>query len=219
MHVHRLNLGSVNAYLIESGATTVLVDAGFPNQAQTIISKMHRLGITSLDMIFITHAHFDHYGSAADLRRLTGARVAVHSADAEWMDSGKSPLGSARGRGKIVKIFEPLIVRIFRPDALKPDLFIEDAGCFDAFGLSATVIHTPGHTPGSACLLFDDGDLFAGDLVSSQGNPHVQPYYAHDWSLIPDSLKKVQRLVPERVFPGHGARPMMRDEFQLISAV
>jgi glyoxylase-like metal-dependent hydrolase (beta-lactamase superfamily II) len=49
---------------------------------------MKELGRTDLKAIWITHAHYDHYGSAATLRRATGARIGVHPADANYLVRG-----------------------------------------------------------------------------------------------------------------------------------
>ena len=108
LQVHDISMGMVQAYLIQSEAGLVLVDAGMPRYERRVMRRMQALGRDDLRLIFITHAHLDHYGSAAALRRLTGAPVAIHRADADAMSRGETPIRSARSRGKLLLPLLPL---------------------------------------------------------------------------------------------------------------
>jgi glyoxylase-like metal-dependent hydrolase (beta-lactamase superfamily II) len=81
--------GMSNAHLIEAETGYVLVDKGSPGHARRIFTESFSFQRKNLFLIYITHAHFDHYGSAAEIRRLTGAPVAIHAADAEDIDAGQ----------------------------------------------------------------------------------------------------------------------------------
>ncbi len=75
----------------------VLVDAGLPGYAGPILAKLEELGHPDLRLIYITHAHVDHYGSAAAVQRATGAPIAVHADDAgDLADRGDQAWFSAR---------------------------------------------------------------------------------------------------------------------------
>ena len=218
LQVHRLHLIMSNAYLLETRAGMTLVDAGPINVERTVIKRMKILGRQDLQLIFITHAHLDHYGSASALRQLTGARIAVHHADADYMTCGSTPLGIARGRGRIVAFLYPLIHRLIGPKPTQPDVLLEDGEHLQVCGLDASLVHTPGHTPGSSCLFVEGGHAFVGDLISTSGKAHVQRFYAHDWSMIPGSLSRLGNLSPNFVYPGHGGIVLEGGEFQeLIS--
>jgi glyoxylase-like metal-dependent hydrolase (beta-lactamase superfamily II) len=216
LQVHRLSLGFTCAYLLESEPGLYLVDAGSPGQESRVLGCMRSLGRDDLRLILITHSHLDHYGSAAALRRLTGARLAIHRADAPAMARGETPLGQPRGRGWLVYALQPLLARLLRPEPTRADLLLEDGADLRAWGLAATLIHTPGHTPGSACWLVEGRLAFAGDLLSTTGRPHVQRYYACDWAAIPVSLARLQRLQPQQIYPGHGRIILTGEEFQRL---
>ncbi len=79
------------------------------------------------------------------------------------------------------------------------------------------ILHTPGHTPGSSCLIVEGRIAFAGDIVSSLGEPHVHLSFADDWAQMPRSLARLQALQPELVYPGHGPRPLSGAELQLLA--
>jgi hydroxyacylglutathione hydrolase len=215
--VHSLNLGIAHVYLVETGQGLYLVDTGGPGMAGRILHHMQTLRRLDLRLIFITHAHMDHYGSAAELRRRTGAPLAIHRLDAEAMAHGETHVGSARGRGHIGKLFLPLADRLLPAEPTQPDLLLEDGQSLEAYGLDASVIHSPGHTPGSACLFVESRLAFVGDLISAGLHPHVQSFYAQDWSLLPASLRRVQILSPEWVYTGHGFRPLDGEAFQLLA--
>lgn len=206
--VYSIPMGLVQAYLIETDVGIGLVDAGMPGFERRVLRQMESLGRPDLRLIFITHAHLDHYGSAGALRKLTGAPVAIHRADAESMAQGQTPLGSVRGRGRLVKALIPLLQRALRPEPTEADLLLTDGDSLLDFGLDARVLHTPGHTPGSSCLIVEERHAFVGDLLSATGQLHAQQFFAHDWSQIPESLARLQAQNPEWVYPGHGRGPI-----------
>jgi hydroxyacylglutathione hydrolase len=210
--IHSFQMGLSYAHLLATEAGLYLVDAGSPGREHIVLEQMRALGREDLKLIFITHAHFDHYGSAAELQRKTGAPIAIHEADAAVMARGETLLGSVRGRGKIARIFLPLVQGFLGPEPVKADIEVKDGEDLAPWGLRANVIHTPGHTPGSCCLWVDDRYLFAGDLLSSRGRPHAQRYYATDWSQIVQSLERIKALGPTWTYSGHGARPLSREE-------
>jgi glyoxylase-like metal-dependent hydrolase (beta-lactamase superfamily II) len=213
MRVHAVPLGLSQAYLLESDAGLVLIDAGSPHQERVILRHLQALRSAdasppNLQLIFITHAHLDHYGSAAALRRLTGAPVAIHRADAEAMARGETRLGSTRGMGKLMEVLLPLVESCFRPEPVTPDLLLEDGDNLADYGLEARVLHTPGHTLGSSCLVVEERLGFVGDLLTNSGRPHLQRLLAEDWSLLKQSYARLQEMELETVYPGHGRRPV-----------
>jgi hydroxyacylglutathione hydrolase len=216
VHVHALRLGIAFVYLLENEHGFYLVDAGPPRYEARVLHAMQALGGKNLKLIFLTHAHFDHYGSAAAIRRLTGASIAIHKADREALANGKTEIGSARGRGRFTSIWLPWALHLLRPTPVQPDLTLGDGQSLAAFGLDAYALHTPGHTPGSCSLIVENRLAFVGDLLSARGSPHLQNLYAQDWSQLPASLERLQSLNLEWIYAGHGPRPMSGDELRAI---
>ena len=214
--VHGLFLGLAQAYLIEGTDGCVLVDTGPPGFARTVLRRVQALERRALRLIYITHAHLDHYGSAAALRRLTAAPIAVHRADAGAMARGETSIRSARGASRLIRTFYRLFESYLRPETTPADLLLDHGDDLRPHGIEATVLHTPGHTPGSSCLIVEGRLAFAGDLLSTTGRPHAQRYFADDWSLIPGSLARLQALKPDRIYPGHGRRPLSGETLQLL---
>ena len=82
--------GLVNVYLLDTDGGLVLLDTGFPGTAPKILAGIKQLGQAPADVrhIVLTHCHPDHIGSAAVLKRETGATVWAHPADAPLIESG-----------------------------------------------------------------------------------------------------------------------------------
>ena len=216
--VHSLRLGLGQAYLVEFSRGMVLVDSGSPGQEGKVVHALLRLGRTDLRLIFITHAHLDHYGSAAALRRISGAPVAIHRLDAAAMAQAQTDVGRARSFGHLIRIALPLAESLLNPEPLQADLLLEDGDDLDVPGIDARVLHVPGHTAGSACLIVQDRLAFAGDLILTTGYPRAQKFFAQDWSLVPSSVRRLQALHPEWVYPGHGKSALSGNELQKLEA-
>jgi hydroxyacylglutathione hydrolase len=219
INVQPLTLGFVQAYLIETPGGLFLVDCGMPGQEKNILPAMQRLGRQDLKLIFITHAHADHTGSAAALKRLTGAQVAIHRLDAEALRTGTM---SARGRSWLLRQVMGLMTRLVRLQPVEPDIVLEDGDSLEQYGLAGKVVHTPGHSPGSCCLVLEDGSGFVGDLVSTSGKPHLQHDIVEDWGQLHASYERLRGLCGpganslQQVYVGHGQRSLSGEELSAL---
>ena len=217
MRIHPVACGLGFAFLVEASQGLFLVDSGSPGQQERVLAKMKALGRTDLKLIWITHAHYDHYGSAAALRMLTGAQIGVHPLDAPSLVSGQSPLGIPHYYGLIFALVQPMVNRIRSLPATSPDFMLEDGETLERFGFNASVMHTPGHTPGHTCLLLPNGIAFAADLIASFPYARRQFLVATDWSQLPTSLRRFQAAQPEWTYSGHSRHPIPGRMLQKIS--
>lgn len=217
MIVHPLSTGLGLSFLLEEADGLFLVDCGSPAQEGIVQAKMRELGRQDLKLIWVTHAHYDHYGSAAALRNKTGALVGVHPADAPYMEAGLSPLGNSRGRGSVLVLAQAVLFRIKPLPAVKPDFLLQDGDRLDAWGLTGQILHTPGHTPGHSCLVLDQGIAFAGDLIARRPATRLQDRLAVNWSQLPLSLEKLKTARPELIYTGHSKVPVTSTELQKLA--
>lgn len=216
--VHRISMGPSNAYLLETEQGLILVDAGLPYSEGLVLRKMEEIGRDDLRLIFVTHAHIDHYGAANALREETGALVAIHPDDAATMAEGRTDLGTVRDWERTSDATLPYIEPLLSIVPTEADILLEDGDSLEEYGIDAYVLHTPGHTPGSSTLMVDDRYAFAGDLVASNGGLHAQRSFAFDWPQVARSIRRLKSLNPELVFPGHGKDPITGEELSLVDA-
>ena len=153
--VHRLQLGIVSAYLVETDDGLVLVDSGEVGRGDRIVETVRSLGhaVGRIDAIVVTHHHPDHIGSLADLARRTEAAVFAHPADAPIIRGERSWRGYNPAT-TLGRLLGPLLVRL-QPGRLEPtpvDHLLDDGDRLAALG-GAQVIHTPGHTAGHVAFL------------------------------------------------------------------
>lgn len=174
-----------NCYLIIDDKT-VLIDAG-AGFDDRIANEVHSsLGGRNLDFIINTHAHFDHCGGDA---RFKGAKIYVHRDDAREMISGRfygtHQLYAEESPTKFHKLFE-------------------EGDQLDLGTHVLKVLHTPGHTYGSICLLErDDGMLFTGDTLFPDGG-FGRTDLGGDARHLLRSLERLSELAFETLYPGHG---------------
>lgn len=209
--IKKINLTIANCYLVKSDKV-VLVDTGAPNSAQKILKAAKKSGIAAndIDLILLTHAHSDHAGSAGELRKLTGAPVAVHKDDVEMLQRGNN--GAMIPVGTEARFSQPFVDRPF--PAIDPDIVISSPEDLNEFNLPAKLLHTPGHSAGSISLVFKTGNAIVGDIMRGgiMGGTFLAqrpnyPYFLYDKAdkaILHQSVQKVLDAGAAQFFVGHG---------------
>ena len=176
-----------NCYMLWEDKECVLVDPGF--EPEEILEQVRCKGKT-LAAILLTHGHFDHVGAVKQIAQEIGCPVYIHREDVT--------LPSRHTNGEIYHTHT-----------------YGEGDVVTAAGMTFTVIHTPGHTPGSVCLLCGDvmlsGDtLFAGTCGRTDIPPYGNPPQMRQ------SLARLKQLEGNyQVFPGHGHATTLEEERQL----
>ncbi len=206
----RVSLGMVNAYLVHDKESVVIVDSGLKVHGPRILRAVRRLGRQPEDvqLIIATHAHIDHTGSLAFLKRSTGAPVAMHPADAELLASGATIRPWTPGRDRLSRFIcalSPPAGRA-RVEPVLPDTLLTDGAQIDLTG-GLRVHHAPGHSAGQIVLLWRESVLIGADIVTNWG--HLRPpVLFEEESLAYDTIRRIALLPFETAVFGHG-RPIV----------
>lgn len=219
---HRIPVGICNCYLLR-GERTVLVDAGAWGGMPAFVRGMNALGVDpkQIDLIVITHGHWDHITCLNDIRAMSGAQVAVHQRDQAWVETGRPPF--PKGVGAYGRVMSALAKALLHPKLppVKVDVVIGDDGLSLAeYGIPGRVVHTPGHSLGHVSVLLDSGDALVGDMAMNdwylRWTPGL-PVLADDVHLMIASWRKILPMGIQTVHPSHGAEfpvAMIRKEIE-----
>jgi glyoxylase-like metal-dependent hydrolase (beta-lactamase superfamily II) len=207
---HRIPLGICNCYLLR-GERSVFIDGGAPGGIRSFVTHMQRLNIDprSIELILLTHGHWDHIACLSALRAMTGAKVAIHHRDQPFVESGMPPF--PRGVNAYGRAMSALAKALIHPKLppVKVERVIGDEGMtLEEYGIPARVIYTPGHSMGHVSILLEDGNAFVGDMAMNDWYLRLTPglpILAEDIGMVVESWKKILPGGIKRIYPAHGA--------------
>ena len=180
-------VGDCNTYLVED-ELRALIDPGNPEYMSDRLDELERDGFNAkeIDLIINTHSHPDHCGANRAFKNLSGARIALHSAELEHLDLSKE-FGRYFGM--------PL------PE-FKVDFHLGDKLSIDK--TEFLVLHTPGHSPGSVSLYCKELKLLiCGDLIFEGGVGRTD-FPGGSIKQLKNSIELVSKLDLDYLLPGHG---------------
>ena len=186
-----------NTYLLADDASRlgVLIDPG--DEAQRLLRAVRDSGVR-LAAIWLTHAHVDHVGAVAAVKRETGVPIHLHPAERPLYDA-------ATEHGLLFGL------RI-EPQPL-PDHDLHDGDTLRLGELTFDVLHAPGHAPGHV-VIHGHGMAFVGDCLFAGSIGRTDLPLANGPQLA-RSLEKIAGLPPETVvYPGHGPATTIARERQ-----
>lgn len=175
MDIMELGLYQTNCYIVWEGKDGIVIDPGY--DAARILARLEELGVVPLAVV-LTHGHFDHVGAVGELANAFDCPVYVAEEDTRLPPKytlGPIPCTDFLSNGETLT-FGPI---------------------------STKVLHTPGHTPGSCCLIVGDW-IFSGDTLFRDTCGRVD-LPGGDFREMYRSLRKLYELEGDySVFPGHG---------------
>lgn len=179
-----------HVYLIKGDTKNVLIDTGVAGKFPALKRRLTELGlrVRDVNLIILTHEHYDHIGATAFFHRT--AVVAAHRLAANKLE-----------------LQDEFVTFLDRDQPSKPfwvDIWLEDGSIIDLGNYELQVIHTPGHTSGCICLYEPRaGLLFTGDTVFA-GGTLSEIAVGGNVSDYVNSVRRLSNLKIKQIYPGHG---------------
>jgi glyoxylase-like metal-dependent hydrolase (beta-lactamase superfamily II) len=208
--IHTVKLGFDQCYLI-GDKDWILIDAGESNKKKIFLKKLEDLRIIpeQIKLIIITHGHWDHIGSAKDIKELTGAKIAMHKNEKEWLE--KSIVIQPPGVTLWGKLFSRIILlfcQLIKIPSAKVDIVLDNNSVsLNEYGIAGFIKYTPGHSLGSVTVILDTGEAFVGDLLMNRLPLRMSPglpIFAEDLLKVKESLEFLLEKGVKKIYPAHG---------------
>jgi len=187
------------AYWHAGSEGNVIIDPGYTGSVGAVLRFLKDDALTP-DWVLLTHHHIDHAGTALAVCQATGARLAIHGADAPYLTAGRP-----RERMTLWGMADRLPGRLARyvVSCADCDLTVLEDGQSIA-GL--TVVHAPGHTPGSSALWSaSESALFTGDVLNNERGIRTPPWTVNQaHAAARRAPERFLELRYQRAFFGHG---------------
>jgi hydroxyacylglutathione hydrolase len=186
--IHRVvGVLATNVHVLADERTreAIAIDTAIPS-LEWIRDELHARGWT-LKLIVTTHGHWDHMGDNARIAEHTGAQIAVHPLDAQRLTNPSAKWAP------------------FEIPPCVPAVELAEGGEVRFGDIRLEVLHTPGHTEGSICLLdAEAGRLYSGDTLFAGSFGRVDLPGGSPEAMV-SSLDRLRGLDPTlTVLPGHG---------------
>jgi hydroxyacylglutathione hydrolase len=197
VNVQTLTVGAFqeNCYLVvdDRSNRAVIVDPG--SEGERLVEAIERSGAT-LEAIWITHAHVDHVGAIASVRRKWDVPIYLHPLDRRLYEAA----------GRQAEVYG---VPFEEPPT--PDHEFADGQHIKVGDAEMTVLHAPGHAPGHV-VIHGNGIALVGDCLFAGSIGRTDLPFSNPPQLAA-SLEKISALAPETVvYPGHGMETTIGQE-------
>ncbi len=199
MKIRNFMMGLIgeNCYTLtdEKSGLTAVIDPGA--MTDELRAFLRTLPVGSVPYILLTHGHFDHILGAAEVRRMTGAKIVIHELDAPCLEDERESLADHECPGV--------------QEYVHADILVHDGDEITLGALKLRVMHTPGHTRGGVCYLCENV-IFSGDTLFC----HTCGRTDFPGGSMADMMASLQRLSDLEgdytVYPGHNRATTLGEE-------
>ncbi|MBM7582296.1 glyoxylase-like metal-dependent hydrolase (beta-lactamase superfamily II) [Caldicoprobacter guelmensis] len=190
---------AANCYIVYCKNTmrAVVIDPGA--EGQSILNRIQHEGV-KVEYILLTHGHFDHIGAVKFLKEHLESCVAIHAGDAPALTDASLNLSTFMGGYSV---------------QTPADVLLKEGDVLDVGGINIKVLHTPGHSEGSACFVVERPikAVFTGDTLF-QGAIGRSDFPGGSYDQLISSIRDKLLVLDDdyTVYPGHGLRSTIGTE-------
>jgi metallo-beta-lactamase class B len=206
-NIYYVGMAGVSSFLIVTPQGDILTDGGLPESAPFIEKNIQALGfkLSDVKILMNSHAHFDHDGGLAQLKKDTGAKLYISAGDTAFVESGHITFGPSS---------------LIDTTPVKVDRVLQDGDTVSLGGTTLTIHTFPGHTPGCTSWTMpvtDHGKTYkvlSFCSITVAGNPLVnnpaQPNIVQEYR---SSLAKLKQMDADIFLAPHGGQFHMDEKF------
>jgi glyoxylase-like metal-dependent hydrolase (beta-lactamase superfamily II) len=218
--IRRVLGGRSNAFLLSCGTQHVLIDAG-PGLGYPVLRRnLARLGIRQDDLaaLVLTHAHFDHAENANRVQRDYKTSIIIQREDAGCLSRGENPMivGTTRLTRPLTNLLGKRVLSLAHYPPVTPDITFDESFDLNPLGVNAYLLHTPGHSPGSASIVVNRKIALVGDTLFGVFRNAAFPPFADLPLMLITSWKKLLDTGCTLFLPSHGqavTRELLQREY------
>jgi len=168
---------------------------------------MAELKIEHLDLLLLTHSHYDHAGNARKLKEKFHVPVAIHHSETSNLVTGDFdvPEGTTWITRFIVMAFAKPFAGRLKSEPCNYDFSLDNEFDLNPYGFNAYVAHTPGHSKGSVSIIIEDEIAVVGDAMFGIFKNSIMPPYAKDIPMVVQSWGKLLQTNCNIFLPAHGS--------------
>jgi hydroxyacylglutathione hydrolase len=199
--------GRSNVFLLANNEKNILIDTSPGSRWKNLDRCLRRMGIDRIDVLILTHTHYDHVGNASRLKNKYKAKVIVHHLEAPYLAKGKGII--PQGTNMFTKFLVNHLARMLGPKAdyepCQADVSV--AAIYELSGLGfphVQIIPTPGHTAGSQSIIVDEEIALVGDAMFGVFPWSAFPPFAGDARQMVESWGKLLATNCRLFLPAHG---------------
>jgi len=199
--------GRSNVFLISRNNRNILVDTSPAFMRGKLNARLKKLNVSKIDLLILTHAHFDHAENACWIKNKFKARVGIHKSETSYLAHGETDLpgGTNPFSGFLIRVITRFIKSPGRYQPCESDLLFDEYFKLEEFGLNVYVVHTPGHTEGSVSVIVDNEIALVGDSMFGVFRGSVFPPFACDVKKMVESWGKLLETSCCLFIPSHGS--------------
>ncbi len=221
--ITRVLFGRCNSFIVSSGGNHVLVDNGQTNRLKALKKHLGTLGVTpeNLNLMILTHTHFDHAENSAEMVREYRPVLLVHEEEAEYLATGDSPLpdGTMWFSRLLINTIGRKLHQLFIYKPVKAEVTVNEKYDLTGYEINGYILPTPGHTSGSISVIVDNEIAIVGDAMFGIIPGKIFPPFANDVPAMIQSWKTLLDTGCRLFLPAHGrerSREVVEKEYNRL---